>query len=126
MLEWTKVLGPLVISWPVVAILVLLLFRRHLVALLTRFLEAPGGKAELGHLKIELGNLAVEGKDAVARLNRTTELMAESRLLELEITSQMFGAMFTEDQRNRMRGQMEELRLLTAKPAPKPAVERTP
>jgi hypothetical protein len=123
MLEWFKVVGPVVISWPLVALVVMLVFRRPLLALLNRFIEAPGSKAELGPVKIELGKLAEEGKDAVGRLNRTTELMAESRLLELEITSQMFGSIFTENQRNQMRRQIEELRLLTAKPDP--AVEGT-
>jgi len=43
-------------------------------------------------------------------MNRLNELMAESRLLELEITDSMFGSIFTDEQRERMRNQIEELR----------------
>jgi hypothetical protein len=124
MLEWVKVLGPIVLSWPVVGLVIVVIFRRPLLALFERFSSAPGSKAEIGPLKIELGKLAEEGKDAVLRLNRTTELMAESRLLELEITSQMFGTIFSDEQQKRMRRQIEELRQLTAQSAPNPTVER--
>jgi hypothetical protein len=101
-----------------------LVFRKPLLSLFGRFANSSGSKAEIGPLKIELGKLAEEGKDAVGRLNRTIELMAESRLLELEITLQMFGSIFTTEQQARMKKQIEELHLLTANQAPNPAVER--
>lgn len=123
MLEWTKVLGPILISWPVFGLVIVVLFRKPLLMLIERFSSATGSKAEIGPLKIELGKLAEEGKDAVSRLNRTTELMAESRLLELEITSQMFGQIFSEDQQKRMRGQIDELRRLTSQSAPNTTVD---
>lgn len=63
-------------------------------------------------------SFAEDGKDAVSRLNRTTELMAESRLLELEITSQMFGSVFNTEQRSKMQRQIDELKSLTAKATP--------
>ena len=124
MLEWVTVLGPILISWPVVALVLLLVFRKPLLSLMHRFIESPGSKAEFGPLRIQLGKLAEEGRDAVARLNRTTEVMAESRLLELEITSQMFGPIFTGEQRTRMRSQIDELRRLTAESTPNPTIER--
>ena len=52
-------------------------------------------------------------KDAVNNLGRLTVLMAESRLLELEITAGTFGAVFSEKQRTIMNQQIEELRRLT-------------
>lgn len=115
MLETIKIIGPIILSWPVVSLLIVLIFRRKLLSFLDQFSKVPGSRAEIGPLKIELGKLAEEGKDAVRRLNRITELMAESRLLELEITSQMFGTIFSEDQRKEMRTQIEELRLLTSR-----------
>ena len=39
--------------------------------------------------------------------------MAESRLLELEITSSHFGMVFSPDQRRRMEAHIAELRRLT-------------
>ena len=39
--------------------------------------------------------------------------MAESRLLELEITEGNFGTVFSAEQRKRMNAQIEELRKLT-------------
>ena len=124
MLEWLKVLGPIILSWPVVGLVIALIFRKPLLGLLERFSNSSGGKAEIGPLKIELGKLAEEGKDAVGRLNRTTELMAESRLLELEITSGLFGLVFSDEQQARLEKQIEELRLLTSSQAPNLAVER--
>ena len=118
MLEWFKVIGPIILSWPVVGLVVALVFRKPLLGLFERFSNASGSKAEIGPLKIELGKLAEEGKNAVGRLNRTTELMAESRLLELEITSEMFGSIFSEEQQARLAKQIEELRLLTSAQAP--------
>jgi len=122
MIEWLKVLGPIVLSWPVVLLVIALIFRKSLLGLLERFSNSSGSKAEIGPLKIELGKLAEEGKDAVSRLNRTTEIMAESRLLELEITSGMFGSIFSDEQQARMERQINELRLLTNSQAPTPVV----
>ena len=121
MLEWFKVLGPIILSWPVVGLVIALVFRKPLLGLFERFSNSSGSKAEIGPLKIELGKLAEEGKDAVGRLNRTTELMAESRLLELEITSQMFGSIFSNEQQARLKKQIEELRSLTTSQAPNSA-----
>lgn len=123
MLEWLKILGPIILSWPVVELVIVLVLRKPLLGLLERFSNSSGSKAEMGPLKIELGKLAEEGKDAVGRLNRTTELMAESRLLELEITG-MFGSIFSDEQQAALIKQIEELRLLTSSQAPNPAVER--
>jgi len=118
MLEWVKVVGPILISWPVIALVFVLIFRAKLNKLFESFLNSSGSKAEIGPLRIELGKLAEDGKDAVSRLNRTTELMAESRLLELEITSQMFGSVFNTEQRSKMQRQIDELKSLTSKATP--------
>lgn len=45
--------------------------------------------------------------------------MAESRLLELEITEASFGPVFSEEQREKMRQQIDELRRLTTPPISK-------
>ena len=50
--------------------------------------------------------------------------MAESRLLELEITSGMFGSIFSDEQQARLEKQIEELRSLTSSQAPNLTVER--
>lgn len=115
MLEWVKVVGPLIISWPVVVLILALVMRKHIASLVNRFLAAPGGKAEIGPLKIELGKIAEEGREAVSKVNQLTEVMAESRLLELEITSEKFGGAFSAAQREQMAGQVEKLRVLVAK-----------
>ena len=49
----------------------------------------------------------------MVKINEMIRVMAESRLLELEITSGMFGAMFTQEQQQRMKKQIETLRTLT-------------
>jgi hypothetical protein len=66
--------------------------------------------AALGLTRVE--DLTRTGQVAVDRLNRLTEVMAESRLLELEITSGMFGMMFSPEQMARMQRQIESLKSL--------------
>jgi chromosome condensin MukBEF MukE localization factor len=66
-------------------------------------------------LEAELARVAEQGQQAVTELNRITELMAESRLLELEITNSMFGALLDDRQLEKMRGHIEEFRRLTKK-----------
>jgi len=72
-------------------------------------------RAKVGPIEIEreLSNLAKEGKQAVETMNRLNILMAESRLLELEITDGMFGSIFSSAQRQRMQQQIDELHKLT-------------
>ena len=113
-LEWVKAIGSLLISWPVVVLIMALLFRKQLLLLVERFRESDEGKIELGSVKIELGKLAREGHDAVNNLNRINVLMAESRLLELEITENNFGGRFTAEQRERMKQHIAELKRLIA------------
>ncbi len=114
MLEWIEVLGPLLFSWPVAVVLLFLIFRGHVISLLVRFSGAAGSKAELGPLKLEFGQLASESREAVGNVNKLSEIMAQSRILELEITADNFGAVFTEEQRKRMQQHIDNLRELTS------------
>lgn len=113
MFEWVQTIGHLVVSWPMVAAIVLVLFRRQIQMILAQFAEASGSRLSVGPLKVELGKLAEDGRTAVNRVNQISEVMAESRLLELEITEQTFGRVFTDEQRSRMQKQIETLRCLT-------------
>jgi hypothetical protein len=54
-LEWVKILLPVLVSWPTVALIVAVLFYEPLGGLIDRFSHSTQGKAELGPLKIELG-----------------------------------------------------------------------
>ncbi len=47
-MEWIKVIVPLVLSWPVMAFVVVLIFRKPILALLSRFGSGSGSEAELG------------------------------------------------------------------------------
>ena len=82
--------------------------------LVERLIESDSGKAKVGPVEIELGRIAEEGATALETLKRLNVLMAESRLLELEITERNFGTAFTPKQRSRMKEQIEELRTLTS------------
>src|SRR5262245_46169915 len=55
-IEWVKTLGPIVISWPVVSLAIVIIFNAPIFRLFDRFTESGGSKAELGPIKIELGN----------------------------------------------------------------------
>lgn len=112
-MEWVKLFGELVLSWPVVALVFIVVFHRPLLKVLDRFGNGSDSEAEIGPIKIRLGKIADEGESAVNQLNRINHVMAESRLLELEITSGAFRQMFTPEQQERMEKQINELRELT-------------
>jgi hypothetical protein len=56
LLEWIKVVGPLIISWPPVVVVAIIIFREPLFALIKTFSESPESKAELGPFKFQLGH----------------------------------------------------------------------
>src|SRR5438874_1306016 len=117
MLEWVKVIGPLIISWPIVGLLAVVIFHKPILKVIEQLTSAGIRRAKLGPLEIEreLTEIAKQGQQAVSNLNRLIELGAESRLLELEITEATFGGFFTEQQRGRMQEHIKEYRSLTGK-----------
>ena len=102
----------IVISWPMAVIIALLILREPIRRVIQRLVQSDSGKAKLGPVEIELGKIAEDGRQAVDQLHRLNVLMAETRLLELEITEGNFGPMFSEEQREKMQQQINELRLL--------------
>ncbi|EPT9254033.1 hypothetical protein ACVTNV_002392 [Vibrio alginolyticus] len=100
-------------SWPVAVIISVLLLRRPIIKLIDRLIDSESGKAKVGPIEVELGKLAKEGQQAVSKLNRINYLMAESRLLELEITKGNFGPVFSSEQRKMMQKHIDELKALT-------------
>lgn len=54
-IEWVRVIGSIVVSWPIVVLIFILFFRTPLFKLINRFTESSGSKAEIGPLKLELG-----------------------------------------------------------------------
>jgi hypothetical protein len=112
-LQETKEILQILISWPTAAIVAVLVLRRPIGSLVERLIRSDSGKAKVGPIEIELGKLAQEGHQAVDNLNRLNYLMAESRLLELEITEGNFGPVFSSEQRERMKNHIEELKKLT-------------
>jgi len=55
LLEWIKVVGPIIISWPTVAAVAVLIFRKRLLDLISQFTERSESSAEIGPIKIQLG-----------------------------------------------------------------------
>jgi DNA-directed RNA polymerase beta subunit len=60
----------------------------------------------------ELEKLNERGTDAVDKLEKLNKLMAESRLLEIEITSMTFGRFFNPDQQKRMEDHIKRFKEL--------------
>lgn len=110
-----KELLQIILSWPTVALVAIIVFMKQLSQLVDRLIRSDTGKARIGPVEIELGKLAEQGQQAVDKLNRINYLMAESRLLELQITEAMpmFSMVSTEEHRSRMTSQIEELKKLT-------------
>lgn len=117
-LEWVKTIGSLIFSLPMLGFLTILFFRKTLLMIFEQFTKGDLKRVKFSEFEFERGELnklAEKGQEAVSNLNRTNELMAESRLLELEITESMFGAIFTAEQRGRLKEQIEELKQITRK-----------
>ena len=107
-LDWARLVFP----WPAIAVTALLVFRKPL----SEFTRVKAGPVELER---QLQDLADHSEQAVSKLHQMIEIMAASRLLELEITQTMFGAAFTSSQQNRMEEHIKQLRALTGTKSPK-------
>jgi len=101
-----------IFSWPVAAVVFVLVLRQPIIKLIDRLVNSESGKVKVGPFEAELGKLAQEGQQAVSRLNEINDLMAESRLLELEITEANFGPIFSSEQREQMKKHIERLKAL--------------
>lgn len=95
-----------------VAIVGIFVFRSHIKLFAERFKNSERAKAQIGPLKVEVDEFVNEGRQAVHNLNRLNLLMAESRLLELEVTQSLFANGFTTEQRKRMEKHIKEIRKL--------------
>jgi len=113
-MDLLKEILQVVISWPMVAIVTVIVLRKPIISLVERLIQSEGGKAKVGPIEVELGKLAEKGEKVMTDLSRLNQLMCESRLLELEITYLRWGSSFTDEQRSRMQMQIEELKKLTA------------
>jgi len=113
-LELAKEILQIVVSWPMVAIVTVIVLRKPIKSLVDRLILSESGKAKVGPIEIELGKLAKKGEKVMTDLSRLNQLMGESRLLELEITEGKFGPFFNDEQRRRMQEHIEELKKLTA------------
>jgi hypothetical protein len=102
----------IILSWPVAVIFSVILLRGPIKKIIDRLVSSESGKAKVGPIEVELGKLAEEGQQAVSQLNRINYLMAESRLLELEITEGKFGAIFNPEQQEKMKNQINEFKRL--------------
>ena len=107
-----KELLSILLSWPVASVISVLVLRRPINRLFDRLIRSENGEARIGPIEVRLGKLAEHGEQAVNQLERMNCLMAESRLLELEIVENNIGHNFTEDQRKKMKQHIDELRKL--------------
>lgn len=115
-LGWVGFVTSIIFSWPTALVVVTVVLRRPLTDILQQFQDGRLRRVKFGWVELEkeLTAVAEKGKEAVAELDRTSYLMARSRLLELEITAGMFGGLLSADQRARMESHIDELRNLTA------------
>lgn len=97
-------------SWETVAIVAILSLRKPITLLMERLVSGQSGRAKIGPIEFELGKLAEDGRQAIEHLNRIHLIVAESRLLELEITRSHFSHSFSDEQNKKLSELIEELR----------------
>ena len=100
------------VSWPMVAMVAVIMFRTPLLQVVARLVGSTKGRAKVGPIEVELGEIAQRGKEAVSTMTEINRLMAESRRLELEITRSHFASTFTDEQREELDRQIREFRSL--------------
>lgn len=82
-------------SWPVAAVMIVLFLRKPIMKVVDRFVGGESGKARIGPIEVELGQLADDGKKAIKQLHEINHIVAKSRLLELEITMATLSTAFS-------------------------------
>ncbi|MFK4753680.1 hypothetical protein [Oceanobacter antarcticus] len=95
MTESTLKIISLVLSWPVAAVVIVLFLRKPIMKVVERFIGGQSGKAKIGPIEVELGQLADDGKKAIQQLNDINHIVARSRLIELEITMMTLSHAFS-------------------------------
>jgi len=113
-LEWIERIGSLLLSFPLVIILILILYRKSIVKILSRFTDDNLVKAKVGPIELErkLEVIVEKGNSAVDRLNKINDLMAKSRQLELEIITGMFQMALPQEQKELLQEHIREFRKL--------------
>jgi len=81
-LEWIKTLGSILISWPVVGITTLILFRRPLIKIFDQFANSEIRKAKFGPVEIE--------REITLLTEKVTEQKNEQERQKLEIDTLRF------------------------------------
>ncbi len=75
LLEWIKVLGPVIVSWPLVVIIIIFIFRSRFIALINKFIETPESSAEIGPLRIQIGKSPITPLDELSLSDDGFELL---------------------------------------------------
>ena len=111
-LEWAKVIAS--ISWQILVIAIVLIFKGQIADLLKNITEIAVGnivfKRRLNELVDQGEQIAEKSQQALNTLGNTTELMAKSRLFELEVFNESFGMHLSEDKRNELISQIDEFK----------------
>lgn len=101
-----------VASWPVAAMVISIIFISPIRRVAERLSSFDSVRAKLGQVEVDLGQLASDGRKVVSNANEVNRILAESRLLELQITLDVHGPMFTEEHRRQLAHQIDELEKL--------------
>jgi hypothetical protein len=102
-LIWIISIGQLILSWPVISLIIVIIFREKISNIIGIEFNQNGLK-----IKTELSRLS-NSTDEI------TEVMAKSRILELEVTLKNMRDKLNGDEIRRMEKQIEEFGKLLAK-----------
>jgi hypothetical protein len=80
-MEFLKEILKIVVSWPMVAIVMVILLRKPIKSLVDRLILSEAGKAKIGPFEVELGKLAESREKVMSDFSQLNQAMAETRLL---------------------------------------------
>jgi hypothetical protein len=108
-LEWTKLIGGWIFSWPTAAVVVSLALRPQIAKWLQTVTEFKAGPVQVTR---QLQAVAEAGQSTLDSVSQMIILLGESRLTELQVTLKTVGIVFPEEDVEKMRqqiGAIEEL-----------------
>ena len=112
MIEWAKLVGSWIFSWPVAVVIVALIFKEQLEVWLDSVKKFKAGPVEIQR---ELKAVAEAGKNALDSVSQMIVLLGESRMTELQVTLNAVGAGFPARDQETMRKQIAEIDKLLKK-----------
>jgi hypothetical protein len=98
-MEWAKLIGGWIFSWPAAAVIVALTLRSQIAQWLQTITDLRAGPVRITR---QLEAVAKAGESTLDLVSQMIVLLGESRMTEVRVTLKTVGAVFDEDDKKKM------------------------